>query len=418
MENPQKGSAPFYAHKRHKRGLNPFLLLFFLFFVFCLQGLVTASPERPLPRSLQQVLADAGLDMGEGRPAEALAKLEAFYEKNPEMEHPLLFFWLGNARLQLEDSAAALTAYRKAVKLAPEDSRIWQNLAIAAHDAKAYSEAAHAMERAWETCKEKKGTLLYHSGLFYLMDKNSAAAWQRLDRLMQLDDHPREEWVRAHAQAAMETGNERKSIALLEAILDREPEDRGMWELATHLYLRVKDYKKAAAALEIRLALEGEPKASDYRLLGDLYANLNLPARAATAYATAQEKGDGCPRLLVREVQMLQAAQQNEKALQRIEGGLKQAADPALFEVAMAIHMGENRYREAMDAGVRYLNGHKGQGHNSRMLLTLGYCAYKAGEPEMARKFLERIPERDKKAREEAGRLLAHLRAIQNAPPL
>ncbi|TWI76881.1 tetratricopeptide repeat protein [Desulfobotulus alkaliphilus] len=403
---PQKGSDPFCY----------LLILFFL--IFGLQGLADASSEMPLPRSLQQVLADAGQDMGEGRSGEALAKLETFYEKNPEMEHPLLFFWLGNVRLQMEDSAAALIAYRKAVKLAPEDSRIWQNLAIAAHDTKAYGEAAHAMERAWETCREKNGALLYHSGLFHLMDKNATAAWQRLDRLMQLDASPRVEWVRAHAQAAMETGNEKKSIALLETVLDREPENRGMWELATHMYLRMKDYGKAIAALEIRLALEADPKASDFRLLGDLYANVNLPARAAAAYATAQEKGDGCPGLLVREVQMLQAAQMNEKALQRIEEAGRQGRDPALFELAMAIHMGENRYREAMDAGERYLHGHKGQGHNSRMLLTLGYCAYKAGEPEKARKFLERIPQRDKKARKEAGRLLAYLNTLQEEPPM
>ncbi|TYT74109.1 tetratricopeptide repeat protein [Desulfobotulus mexicanus] len=402
MLKAEKGSDPFYT----QRGLTPFLLFFL---ILGLQGLANASQEIPLPRSLQQVLADAGQDMGEGRPAEALAKLEVFYEKNPDMEHPLLFFWLGNVRLQMEDGAAALIAYRKAVKLAPEDSAVWQNLAIAAHNTKAYAEAAHAMERAWETCKEKKGSLLYHSGLFYLMDQNPAAAWQRLHRLMQLDAHPRQEWIRAHAQAAMETGNEKKSIALLEKVLDRQPEDRGMWELATHLYLRVKDYKKASAALEIRMALEADPKASDFRLLGDLYANLNLPARAAKAYAKAREKGDGCPRLLVREVQMLQAALQNEKALQRIQETDREGRDPALFELAMAIHMGESRYREAMEAGERYLNGHKGQGQNNRMLLTLGYCAYKAGEPEKARKFLERIPQRDKKAREEAGRLLAHL---------
>ena len=403
-QQQQKGSDPF-CH--HKRGLTPFVALIFLIFSFCPAN-AFASGGADLPRAVQQVLAEAGQEMAEGRVPEALERMSRFCDRHPDTRHPLLLFFMANAHLQQRAPEKALPLYREATALSPEDTRIWQNLAIAAYETQALGEAALAMEKAWESCPQKKPSLLYHSGLFHLMDKKPEAAWKKLSLLMTTVEKPEREWVRAYVQAAMETGNEKKGLGVLEKGLERAPEDTLLWELATHLYLRIKDYKKAAAAMEIRMDVAGEAGPEAYRLLGDLYANLNLPARAAEAYGQARKKGDVKSDLFVREVQMLHAARLHEKALARIAEAESSGPDPALSELAMSIHMAENRYKEALEAGVRSLEA--GNREKPHLLLTLGYCAYKAGDLKKAESLLSRIPPNDKNRHREARRLLAHLK--------
>ena len=175
-----------------KRGLTPFVSLIFLIFSFCPAN-AFASGGADLPRAVQQVLAEAGQEMAEGRVPEALERMSRFCDRHPDTRHPLLLFFMANAHLQQRAPEKALPLYREATALSPEDTRIWQNLAIAAYETQALGEAALAMEKAWESCPQKKPSLLYHSGLFHLMDKKPEAAWKKLSLLMTTVEKPERE---------------------------------------------------------------------------------------------------------------------------------------------------------------------------------------------------------------------------------
>lgn len=150
-------------------------------------------------------------------------------------------------------------------------------------------------------------------------------------------------------------------------------------------------------------------KAEDFRLLGDLYANLHLPMPAARAYASARQKGDKNPDLFLKEARMLQAATFYSQALEKVREGARQGADPAIWQIAMHIHMAENRYGEAFEAGCMYEKAKKKT--DSDLLLPLGYCAYRAGKTDRALQYLHRIPEKDRRHHEEAFRMITFLKA-------
>lgn len=373
-----------------------------------------AAPDlgKGLPLAVQTVIAEAGVLMGKGESEKAIQTLTRFQEKNPDSKYALLSFYTGNAFLQSKNPGKALIHYRAAAALAPDAADIWHNLALAAHETGNDQEAGRAMEKSYHCQSPRKTETLYHSGVFYLMAKDGKSAWPVLKKVIQLEKNPPPEWLQAYVQAAVEARQEKEAAGTLAQMLEADPGSIKCWEMITHLYLRSHDYKKAAAATEVLIQLRA-PKPEDYRLLGDLYALVNLPLPSANAYAAARKTGDRNPALYVKEIQMLYAALQYDKALARIREGAQHGADPAIFQIAMQIHMAENRYAEAFEAGCQYEKSKRKM--DSAFLFSLGYCAYKAGKPNQAIRYLKIIPATDKKHYQDASRLITCLNAEKAA---
>lgn len=102
--------------------------------------------ELPVTGGRDAVIAEAAALERLDKPQAAAKAYQSVVERWPETA--LAWFGIGNARLALGEPNVAEAAYRKALDIAPDDPKFWNNLAYALHRQDRGDEAIAAAERA------------------------------------------------------------------------------------------------------------------------------------------------------------------------------------------------------------------------------------------------------------------------------
>ncbi len=86
--------------------------------------------------------------------------------------------------------------------------------------------------------------------------------------------------------SALETGNTREAIAILDELIEKNPEDRRFYLLQANAYLQGENYDGALLTLDIARR-QGFLTSSNYGLLGDIFIGKDMPEAAYAVFSEA-----------------------------------------------------------------------------------------------------------------------------------
>jgi tetratricopeptide (TPR) repeat protein len=238
--------------------------------------------------------------------ADNLPKAESTLKKQLKPDSSaMLDFTLAGIQFQQDRMEDALRNYQSCVTKFPSFRRAWRNLGlIFARDGK-FDDAIAAFTRMIEL----GGGDAYSYGLlgFAYASKEDFQAAETAYRNALLLQPDNAEWRLGLTRAVFRQEKYQDAATLLNAMLEKYPENADFWLLQAHTFLGMKQNLKAAANLESVDAL-GRSTLDSLHTLGDIYVTESLFELASNAYqrAVRLESTESLART-VRSAEMLAA---------------------------------------------------------------------------------------------------------------
>jgi tetratricopeptide (TPR) repeat protein len=353
--------------------------------VLILLSMATVLQASELPPVVQKTLYEAGQAMENGSHAKATQILRQFRQAHADTPHHLVEFTLGNALSMQNKPKDALLHYQRCTELEPDYAPGWQNLGKTALDLGDHPLAGRALTRTYELGGKKDHDLLFHACAAHILGGEAKKALSGLEHLTSgKAGQPKTPWLEALLKVYLDLGQEKKAARTLDGMLANDGNNAALWKLLAQIQARQNEYRKSLAAWEIYTSMH-QPTPEELVLMGDLYAAIGVPAKAAESYEHALVRKD-CPKLREKMVNAHLAARNPAKVVEsaktainkRPSGALWQAMGRALFE------LGE--YDQAADAFAHSAQLNPGDGHPHLMR---GYCALRIKNRDMALTALE-----------------------------
>ncbi len=214
-----------------------------------------AALENAASDDLQALPRAAAEALKHGLAAQAEPLLAVAAERHPG--DPRLWQFLGLARRDLQDSAAAHAAFGRAAALAPADPLIAHSQARTALEAGFL--AIPLYNRARLLAPNDGAVALGRLAALFAEGKDDAACNQLVQLLNQSPG-----WSEGHIAYARFAAQFRPDLpidATLRAALAQHPASGGLWRLEFQVWMEARDYRRALAAVEqARAALGPEPE--------------------------------------------------------------------------------------------------------------------------------------------------------------
>ncbi len=284
-----------------------------------------ALKQNPSPRAFLELTRAL---LGAGKYAEGAAALEELMDKFPDEKNSRQYVFLGKVRRAALQNEAALDAIRKALTLDPNDAEAQLTLCQIHAQAGRIDEAIQVAKAA---IKDDPANSDFNKMLGFLLTQGGKEDEALAFYKTLLEKYPNNEAVVHLARSGLSViyvnrGDFAKGEAELEALLEREPDDAGVNNDLGYLYAdQGKNLEKAEAM--IRKAIQEEPENPAYldslgwvlfkrgkakeavghlekavslpsgtdatiqEHLGDVYFQLQQPARARAAWKAAEAAG-------------------------------------------------------------------------------------------------------------------------------
>lgn len=242
--------------------------------------------EPSLSRSEQRFFQEELLPLLEEEPATAI---ESVRETPQAEESPALYFVLGNLLLQRGDFRDAEAALKSSLRLHPGFLRARRALALALFQQERYAEArTHLLGILRRTSGDDQvyGLLAYT----WLVEGKYGSALRAYENARMF----RPESIdlrRGEAQCLMAMGRNREARALLDELIQDEPDDPAFWLMQTNTWLAEGDNLQAAANLAVVRDL-GAASPTALMLYGNLLLEEGLPEVATGIYLEALEDAE------------------------------------------------------------------------------------------------------------------------------
>ena len=372
---------------------------------------VTAQTEQDLREEQAAIESGEGLSargkkalfrarsrQDEGNYAEAAKIMSEWLEGGLERAHPLLLFNLALSHFALEQDRLAYEYMTRAVELEPRYGRAWLRLGEAAYGLEKYVEAGYAFGRAYDLTAEHTPEILYYAGVSLLLGKESGEALAALEKL--LTGH-REganlDWYQALISAGSEANQAGRVEPFVDQLLADNPSEPRAWELSSQFAVWREDYRNAAICLTVTGYLRPLAR-SEAIQLGDLYAAISVPVRAARYYeqamampaTTAGADEAGHAEEFKRLASAWLRAHDHGRARATLQAALSEQATAGLWSLLGDLEYMEEDFEAALTAFGRSceLDPDFGRGW-----LMMGYCAIELGRETEACRHLERAAE-------------------------
>ena len=112
-----------------------------------------------------------------------------------------------------------------------------------------------------------------------------------IDNAIRYAKQPNKQYYMLKMGALYEAKNYPKTIETVETMVQLFPEERQYWVYLGNFYTLVEDYQKSLSALQIAYANGYLQSESELKTLGQMYANNNIPYKAATIYEKYLKSG-------------------------------------------------------------------------------------------------------------------------------
>ena len=356
----------------------------------------------------------------------SLVKAAAFLAPQVKADSSaLLDYTLGNIYFQQDRLDKALARFRTAVTKYPAFRRAWRNLGLIYTRNAQHAEAIQAFTAAVSL----GGADAYLYGLLAFaytarQDYPAAEAAYRAALLFQPESV---EWRMGLCRVAFKQGKFEEASALLEAMIERQPDRAEFWLLQANAFVGMKKMLKAAENFSV-VAMLGKATPESLHMLGDIYVSEQLPVLAADAYTQAlraDADSAGKPDRHVQNVELLAArgalaeAETLRKAVVDTLGtNLSAQAQGRLLRIQarMALSRGEGGAAAQVLEEALALNPLDGE-----VLMLLGQHYAASGDTEKASLYYERaagIEKYEADSRMRQSQLLVKAGRFQEALPL
>ncbi len=285
-------------------------------------------------------------------------------------------FALATLLYQQDQADEAIRNYQKTLTKTPNFLRARRNLAYVQIQQQAYSEAAKNLAKSLNLGDASPDTYGMLGYCHLLQGKYSSA--ENAYRFALVRDPENVAIQNGLVRSLEAMGRYEETIALLDELIHKNPNDPAYWLTQVNSLNQLGQYRKAIANIEV-LRRMGKATEPALLLLGDLYLNVELPARAHDAYASAlQLKGNLPPSHFIRAATQL--ANQNSfdlaisyaNQIQARYGNLLEKEDQIRFlNLRARLHFHQKQYSEAVQLLETLV---KSDPLNGEALLLLGRC--------------------------------------------
>ncbi|MCB2188010.1 MAG: tetratricopeptide repeat protein [Deltaproteobacteria bacterium] len=339
-------------------------------------------PEPRLPEVGKQALHEAYQYLDQKQPVRATERLQALARRRPDLQHHQLSFTQAMLAYERRDLASAQKLLRQAVELYPCFGLAWRNLAVVLYEQKKPLAAAASAVKAYHLSHPPDPELLHQAAVFYLEAQKPREALGLLEELCGTPPAPNS-WLQALVQAQVALEQWPQAATLARRLRDREPANAAWWRLTAGIAARRKEYRRAAADLEVAYRL-APPGAAACRELAEVYRAAGLPQKAAAWY----ERGlgqDPQPRQWETLARIHGQAGQWDLAMAAARKALAQATSSRWGLLAEL----SRQKRAYAEAAVQYAEAAT-KGQAARYYRLAGQCAWQGGDLPGAEGYFEK----------------------------
>lgn len=235
----------------------------------------------------QAVYRDKVVPALRGDPKAAIALLQTRAKPGASAQFD---FVLGNVHFQNDDLTNAIQSFEAAIEKFPDFLRAQKNLGFALLRTGRYEEAVKPLTRT-ASLGGADGKLFGFLGYCYSNLGRQASAQGAYQQAL-LYEPDNLDFKLGLVKSAIALGNYDQALALLDEVIQLQPDRENLWTLQANVYVQKGQPEKAAISLELLRRL-GKAGAPQLLLLGDLYLNQDARDLALGAYFEAVEKGAG-----------------------------------------------------------------------------------------------------------------------------
>ena len=197
-------------------------------------------------------------------------------------------FVLGNVYFQNDDLTNAIKSFEAAIEKFPDFLRAQKNLGFAFLRTGRFDAAVKPLTRT-ASLGGADGKLFGFLGYCYSnLGRHASAQGAYQQALLYEPDNT--DFKLGLVKSTISLGNYDQALALLDELIQTQPEKENLWTLQANVYVQKGQPDKAAVSLEMLRRL-GIAKPAQLLLLGDLYLNQDARDLALAAYSEGVEKG-------------------------------------------------------------------------------------------------------------------------------
>lgn len=356
------------------------------------------EPLGDLPGPVKRALFRAQELRNEEKPAEAAKVLNECLERYGQFDghalrlHLASALYLVGSTQQNPDSARAYfenakTHYEASVRHNDASAQGWLHLGRTCYELGDYECTMRAFVKLNSLLPEPNASVQLSAGVAAHMAQRPARAYELLSELVNGKFGPPPlEWCRAYVAAAHGADRTRDTFPVLRALVEREPGNPEAWQLLYQAAGMMADYEQAAAALTIVDFIQPSD-VQQLVQLGDLYMQIDVPAKAAPYYERALATPDANKPADLRErlAGAYVTAHDYENAIRFLDAELRKNPTARMWSFLGDVHYARDDYEEALSA---FRESSKLDPGNGRAFLMMGYCAYQLERNDEARTHL------------------------------
>lgn len=193
-------------------------------------------------------------------------------------------YLLGNIYFENEEYFLAEEQYKTAIERFPDFQRAWTNLGVLKLRSGDTASALIAFLKAVKLGDNDAYTYGM-LGYCHFKEGNYISAEVAYDRAV-LAEPDNFDWLEGKAQVYFESGRYTEAVRMQDELISRRPKDISYWMAQTNAYLASGDLSRAARNIEVIRSLGSEDFQSLF-LLGSLYTRLGMHEASAEAYFAA-----------------------------------------------------------------------------------------------------------------------------------
>lgn len=329
------------------------IILLGLCFICWTGNLHSATLTSPAPKMsfiVQESLHEAQKKYEQGNYAGAEQIVQNHLAENPEKDHYLIHFMLGNIFAEKGENQAAIDQYNLSASLFPGYSSTWLNLGKLYYENVAFGPAADAFIKGYNLSDRKDNSVKYHAAVCFLLAKDFETAIKLLEDLS-LSPAPEKSWVEALISAYLEGNMPQKALDVISRLTDKDNSPSYLWKLRAQILLYQKKYDMALQALLI-YSYDNVLSAEEEMLIGNLFNVANAPSAAADYYLSSMNQNrkqfstTNVERLAVTYL----AAHETDLAMDFLEMAVREIPSAKLWLLLGKIHYDKGYFYDAGQA--------------------------------------------------------------------
>lgn len=344
----------------------------------CLAGQQSGNDIAIAPEpgyAVQHVLDVAQQEYKKGNKEKAEKVLREFIIEDPEKDHYLIRFMLGNLLAEKGENEEAISQFNLSTMLYPSYASTWLNLGKLYYEDELFERAADCLLKGYRlSAPPRDHTIKYQAAVCHLLAKNYPDAIVSLEELTALPD-PEPRWVETLIAAYLENKMAPKALSAIERLTDRGQNQSYLWKLRAQVLLEMKDYEAALQAFLI-YSYGKELDAEESMLVGNLFNVINAPSAAAEYYLLSMNLSKNQINISNAERLALTylTAHESEKALDFLEKVLREIPSAGLWLLQGKILYDQGAF---FDAGQAFRNSAELDPMDGQSILMLAYCLIK-----------------------------------------